>query len=60
VSFDAAEFDARLGTPGLHTVHRTVRSDERLTLLPPDLWSRYEGENFWRDGAFNTRGVRVV
>lgn len=60
VSFDATEFDARLGTPGLHTVHRVVRTEERQTLLPPDLWRRYEGEDFWRDAAFNKRGVRVV
>ena len=60
VQFDAAEFDARLGTPGLHTVGRAVRPADRATLLPPDLWRRFENEGFWRDPAFNLRGVRLV
>src|SRR4051794_7390836 len=60
ISFDAAAFDARLGTPGLHTVRREARSVERETVLPPDLWHRYEGDSFWLDPAFNKRGVRLV
>ena len=60
VSFDATEFDARLGTPGLHAVRRKVAPEERETILPPDLWSRYEQDSIWRDPAFNTRGVRIV
>lgn len=60
VAFDATAFDARLGTPGLHTVRREVRAVERETILPPDLWRRFEGESFWRDPAFNRRGVRVI
>jgi sulfotransferase len=60
VSFDAAAFDERLGTPGLHTVRPVVRLDEQDPLLPPDLWRRFEGENFWRDPSFNKKAVRVV
>ena len=60
VAFDAAEFDARLGTPGLHAVCPKVTPMERETILPPDLWRRYEQDSIWRDPAFNTRGVRVV
>ena len=60
ISFDAADFDARLGTPGLHTVRPVAQLVERETILPPDLWRRYEGDSFWRDPAFNTRGVRRV
>jgi sulfotransferase len=60
ITFDASEFDARLGTPGLHTVRRTARAVERQTILPPDLWRRHEGDSFWLDPAFNRRGVRVV
>jgi sulfotransferase len=60
VSFDATEFDARLGTPGLHKVQPIVHAVERRTLLPPDLWRRYEGEDFWRDPSFNKRGIRIV
>jgi len=60
VVFDAAEFDARLGTPGLHTVARKVAWEERQTVLPPDLWSRYESASIWRDPKFNIRGVPAV
>jgi len=29
VEFDAAEFDRRLGTPGLHAINRQVRHERR-------------------------------
>jgi pyridoxamine 5'-phosphate oxidase len=32
---DAIEFDARLGTPGLHSVGRQVAATTRRTILPP-------------------------
>jgi len=60
IAFDAAEFDARLGTPGLHDVRPKVQVAERETILPPDLWQRYEGASIWRERAFNRRGVGVV
>jgi sulfotransferase len=61
VHFDASEFDARLGTPGLHDVRPQVRAPiERETILPPDLWAFYEGASIWRDPAFNRKGVRVL
>lgn len=57
---DATEFDARLGTPGLHAVGRRVHAEPRATVLPPDLFRRYEPDSFWRDAAVNLRRVRVV
>ena len=60
IRFDAAEFDARLGTPGLHRIRPAARPNERPTILPPDVWARYERESIWRDPAFNTRGVSIV
>lgn len=60
LSFEVAEFDARLGTPGLHDVRGKVERIDRPTILPPDLWQRYEGTSIWRDPAFNTRGVGLV
>ncbi len=57
---EAAEFDARLGTPGLHAVGRRVQPRTRATILPPDLFRRFEQDSFWRDPALNLRGVRVV
>jgi sulfotransferase len=60
VEFDAEEFDTRLGTPGLHRVGRQVKAVKRETILPPDIFRRYENDNFWEDPAANLRGVRVV
>ena len=60
IEFDAAEFDRRLGTPGLHTVGRRVVREERQTLLPPALVHKYENDAFWRDPARNPNKVRVV
>jgi sulfotransferase len=57
---DAVEFDARLGTPGLHAVGNRVHAEGRPTVLPPDLFRRYELDSFWRDASLNLRGVRVV
>jgi sulfotransferase len=60
VRFDASEFDARLGTPGLHDVRPQVRAVERKTILPPDLWERFERSSVWRMPEFNTTAVRIA
>jgi len=60
VDYDASEFDMRAGTPGLHKVRSKVTPAERQTILPPDLFRRFENDAFWRDPALNVRGVRVV
>lgn len=60
VSFDVDEFDQRAGTPGLHAVRRKIEAVERTSVLPPDLFRRFENDTFWRDPQLNLRGVRVV
>ena len=60
IEFDAAEFDRRLGTPGLHLVGRRVKREERRTILPPDLVRKFEGDAFWRDPARNPNKVRII
>ncbi|WP_386752838.1 sulfotransferase family protein [Lysobacter yangpyeongensis] len=60
VQFDADEFDARTGMPGLHKVGRRVAAPERATVLPPDIFRRFENEAFWLNERANVRGVRVV
>ncbi len=59
IAFNATEFDARLGTPGLHHVRPKAVRLERQTILPPDLWQRYEGVSIWRNPEFNTRGATL-
>jgi sulfotransferase len=60
ISYDASEFDLRAGTPGLHTVRAKVAPRERSSILPPDVFRRFENDAFWRDPSLNVRGVRVV
>lgn len=52
----AAEFDARIGTPGLHSIARKVEWRERETVLPPELFASFP-RPFWR--ASNPK-VRVI
>ena len=60
VRFDAREFDARLGTPGLHDVRPKVAGITRKTIVPPDLWERWERLSIWRMPEFNTAGTPLA
>ncbi len=60
VDYDVEEFDLRAGTPGLHTVHGTVKAVPRATLLPPDLFNRFIHDAFWRDPERCPEGLNVV
>ena len=59
-SYDMIEFDQRLGTPGLHDVGPSVKARERPTILPPDLFARYERDAFWEDLKLLPPAVKVV
>ena len=59
VVFDAPEFDAQLGLTGLHQVHRTVAPRPRSTVLPPDLFEKYDQLAFWRT-LRNSRAFRIA
>ncbi len=61
VEYDAAEFDARLGLPGLHRVGRVVEPQpERRSVLPPDLFARLVNDSFWLDPAKMPAGLEIV
>jgi sulfotransferase len=60
VEYDARDFDLALGSPGLHQVRRKVEFVERASLLPPDLFRRFENDAFWVDPQANIRNVRVI
>lgn len=49
VEYDESEFDLRLGVKGLHQVKRKVEFKPRSTILPPDLFSKYQEMDFWQD-----------
>jgi sulfotransferase len=57
---DMIEFDIRLGTPGLHHVRSAVRMEKRPTVLPPDLFAKFERDAFWDDPAQLPASVRIV
>lgn len=56
----ALEFDTRLGAPGLHSVGSSVKEHKRRSILPPDLFNRYEPFSFWQKPAEMPKGVRMV
>lgn len=60
VEYEARDFDTALGTPNLHTVRRKVEWIERRSILPPDLFARFEQDAFWTRPEFRQRGVPVI
>lgn len=59
VEYDAPAFDAQLGLDGLHRVHPSVAPRPRDTILPPDLFEKYNKLAFWRT-LQNSKAFRVV
>jgi sulfotransferase len=60
IEYDASEFDRKAGTPGLHEVRAKVGATPRSTVLPPDVFRRFENDAFWRVPELNRHGVRIV
>lgn len=60
VVFDNEEFDAKAGTPGLHTIRPKVQASKRRSVLPPDLFAHYRDDAFWNDPPLNRNRVLVV
>ncbi len=60
VEFSADAFDLALGTRGLHEVRRKVEWIERQTILPPELFARFEHDMFWRHPAATGRGAPII
>jgi sulfotransferase len=59
VEYDAPAFDAQLGLDGLHRVHKQVGPRPRQTILPPDLFEKYNKLAFWRT-LQGSRAFRIV
>ena len=60
VEYEAHDFDAAIGSPGLHTVRRKVEFVDRPTILPPELFARFENDAFWMNPELNVHNVTVV
>jgi sulfotransferase len=57
VEYDADEFDQRLGAPGLHRVKAQVKFTARRTIIPPDLFERFNKMSFWNDASGSAANV---
>jgi sulfotransferase len=51
VDYEESEFDQQLGVKGLHTVKKKVEFKTRRSILPPDLFLKYQEMDFWQDPA---------
>ena len=60
VEYDAEEFDLSLGAPGLHTIRRKVEFIARQTVLPPQLFHRFDDDMFWRHPEANRHHVTII
>ena len=60
IAYNADEFDARVGMPGLHTVRPKVEPVERVAVLPREIFARFVNESFWMDPKNNVSQVPVV
>ncbi len=58
--YSAEQYDKSIGTPGLHVVRPRVEWLERKTVLPPEIFSRFASEAFWKHPPSNPQGVRIV
>lgn len=57
VEYDAPDFDAQLGAPGLHKVQPKVEFKQRRTVIPPDLFEKYSQLSFWTDPSGSAANV---
>lgn len=57
---EAVEFDQRLGTPGLHSVGASVIKIQRRSILPTDLFNRYQAFSFWEKPEEMPQGIRLI
>ena len=60
IEYNANEFDARVGMPGLHSVRPKVELTERQPILPREIFGRFANEAFWMDPKNNVNQVRIV
>ncbi len=60
LSYNADEFDARIGMPGLHTVRPKVELAERTPILPLEIFTRFVNESFWMDPKNNISQIPVI
>lgn len=51
VEYEESEFDQSVGVKGLHSVKKKVEFKSRRSILPPDLFAKYQDMDFWQDNT---------
>ena len=59
VQYQEPEFDKKLQTQGLHQVRSQVEFKPRTTILPPDLFERFDSLSFWTEPT-NSHASAIV
>ncbi len=57
---ETVPYDEKMGAPGLHYVKKVVENVERKTVLPPDIFNRFENHSFWRRPESMPKNVTVL
>lgn len=57
VDYQESEFDQQLGVKDLHTVKKKVEFKTRRSILPPDLFAKYQEMDFWQDSAGTSASI---
>ena len=57
VDYQESEFDTKLGVRGLHSVKKKVEFKTRRSILPPDLFSKYQDMDFWQDNSGTSANI---
>ena len=57
VDYSESEFDQNLGVKGLHSVKKKVEFKSRRSILPPDLFVKYQEMDFWQDQAGTSANI---
>lgn len=57
VVYEENEFDQKLGVSGLHSVKKTVEFKPRRSILPPDLFQKYNDMAFWLDNTGTSASI---
>ncbi|HEY9294999.1 MAG TPA: sulfotransferase [Phormidium sp.] len=60
VEYEAAEFDDKLKTRGLHSIRKKVEFQPRQTILPPDLFERFNNLSFWAEPSYSKANLIVA
>jgi sulfotransferase len=60
VEYDAPDYDAHIGMPGLHKVRGKVSLEKQDSAIPPDLIKKYAGLNFWTKPELNPKNVLIL